>query len=57
MAGRKDREREALKTVDRLNLSTEQKQITNMEKRLVVVEGEGVGWTGSLGLVDESSYI
>ena len=57
MAGRKDREREALKTVDRLNLSTEQKQITNMEKRLVVVEGEGVGWTGSLGLVDESCYI
>ena len=23
-----------------------------MENRLVVAEGEGMGWTGSLGLVD-----
>ena len=34
-------------------------KIMDMEKTLVVVkrEGEGVGGTGSLGLVDESSCI
>ena len=37
-----------------MNLSTEKKQIMNMENRLIVAkgEGEGVGWTGSLGLED-----
>ena len=36
-----------------------QKQITDMERRLVVARGsgEGVGWTGSLGLVDADYYI
>ena len=36
-----------------MNLSTE-KKIMNLESRLVVAkgEGEGVGWIGSLGLVD-----
>ena len=35
-----------------MNLSTENK-IMNLEKRLVVSEGEGegVGWIGSLGLI------
>jgi len=28
-----------------------------MENRFVVGKGEGVGWTGSLGLVDENYYI
>ena len=34
-------------------------RITDMENRLVVAkgEGEGVGWTGSLGLVDTNYYI
>ena len=36
-----------------MNLSTE-KKIMDMKNRLVVAkgEGEGVGWTGSLGLID-----
>ena len=36
-----------------MNLSTE-KEIMDLENRLVVatVEGEGVGWTGNLGLID-----
>ena len=36
-----------------MNLSTE-KKIMDLENRLVVAkeEGEGVGWIGSLGLVD-----
>ena len=36
-----------------MNLSTE-KKIMDMENRLVVAkgEGEGVGWTGNLGLID-----
>ena len=36
-----------------MNLSTE-KKIMDLENRLVVVkgEGEGVGWIGSLGLID-----
>ena len=36
-----------------MNLSTE-KKIMDMENRLVVAkgEGEGVGWTGKLGLLD-----
>ena len=36
-----------------MNLSTE-KKIMDLEKRLVVAEGvgEGVGWNGSLGLID-----
>ena len=36
-----------------MNLSTE-KKIMDLENRLVVAkgEGDGVGWTGSLGLMD-----
>ena len=36
-----------------MNLSTE-KKLVDMENRLVVAkgEGEGVGWTGNLGLID-----
>ena len=36
-----------------MNLSTE-KKIMGMENRLVVAkgEGEGVGWSGNLGLID-----
>ena len=36
-----------------MNLSTE-KKIMDLENRLVVakVDGEGVGWLGSLGLID-----
>ena len=34
-------------------------RLTDMEKRLAVAKGEGngVGWTGSLGLVDTNYYI
>ena len=41
-----------------MNLSTKQKQITDIENRLVVADraGEGVGWTGSLGLADTNYY-
>ena len=36
-----------------INLSTEMK-IMDLENRLVVAkgEGEGMGWTGNLGLID-----
>ena len=34
-----------------MNLSTEEK-IVDLENRLVVATGEGVGWIGSLGLID-----
>ena len=29
-----------------------EKKIMDMENRFVVAEGEGVGWIGSLGLID-----
>ena len=34
-----------------MNLSTE-KKIMDMENRLVVAKGKGVGWIGVLGLID-----
>jgi len=34
-----------------MNLSIE-KKLVDLENRLMVVEGEGVRWTGSLGLID-----
>ena len=42
-----------------INLSAEQKQTHDIENRLVVAkgEGEGVGWTGRLGLVDANYCI
>ena len=41
-----------------MNFSTE-KEIMDLENRLVVAngEGEGVGWTGSLGLIDRNYCI
>ena len=42
-----------------MNLFTEQKQASNMQNRLVIAEGdrEGMGWAGSLGLVDENLHL
>ena len=34
-----------------MNLSSEEK-LMDLENRLMVAEGEGVGWTGSLSLID-----
>ena len=41
-----------------MNLSTEKKPM-DLENRLVVAKGEeeGVGWTGSLGLIDANYCI
>mgnify|MGYP007008973174 FL=1 len=41
-----------------MNLSTE-KKIMDLENRLVVAkgEGEGVGWIGSLGLIDADNCL
>ena len=41
-----------------MNLSTG-KKLTDLEKRPVVAkgEGEGVGWTGNLGLIDANDCI
>ena len=41
-----------------MKLSTE-KKLMDLEKRLVVAkgEGEGVGWTGSPGLIDADSCL
>ena len=34
-----------------MNISTE-KKLMALENRIVVAKGEGVGWTGSMGLID-----
>ena len=34
-----------------MNLSTENK-LMDLENRLVVAKGEGLGWIGNLGLID-----
>ena len=39
-----------------LNLSTK-KKIMDLENRLVVAKGEGVGWMGCLGLVDTDYFL
>ena len=41
-----------------MNLSIE-KKLMDLEKRLMVAKGEeeGVGWSGSLGLIDANYYI
>ena len=39
-----------------MNLSTEEK-LMDRENRLVIAKGEGVGWTGSLGLIDANYCI
>ena len=36
-----------------LNLSTE-KKLMDLENRLVVAKGEGVGWTWSVGLIEQT---
>ena len=40
-----------------MNLSPEKKQTHRLGELIVVAKGEGVGWTGSLGLVDANYYI
>ena len=42
-----------------MNLPTEQKQTHGHREQTCGCqgEGEGMGWTGSLGLVDANSYI
>ena len=42
-----------------MNPPTEQKKLMDVENRLAVAkgDGEGVGWTGSLGLVDANYCI
>ena len=42
-----------------MSLSNKTETFTDMDNRPVVAkgEGEGVGWTGSLGLVDATYYI
>ena len=39
-----------------MNLSID-KRIMDLENRLVVAKGEGVGWTGNLGLRDANYYL
>ena len=39
-----------------MNLATE-KKIKDLENRFVVAKGEGVGWIGSLGLIDADSCL
>ena len=41
-----------------MNLNLQNRNnLKDMEIRLVVAEGEGMGWTGSLGLIDADCYI
>ena len=40
-----------------VNLTTKQNRLTDTENRLVVVNGEAEGWTGSLGLADANYYM
>ena len=40
-----------------MNLSTELKQTHRHEKQTFGCQGGGVGWIGSLGLVDANYYI
>ena len=46
-----------LESMSQMNLYTE-KKIMDLENRLVVAkgEGEGVGWMGFLGLIDDADY-
>ena len=37
-----------------MNLSTE-KKVMDIENRLVVAKGEGVGWTGNMALIDANN--
>ena len=39
-----------------MNLSTE-KKIMDLENRLGVAKGEGVGWMGCLGLIDADYFL
>ena len=40
-----------------MNLSTEKKQTHRLEEQTCGCQGEGVGWTGNLGLVNINYYI
>ena len=42
-----------------MSLSSNRNRLSDIKNSLVVAkgEGEGVGWTGSLGLVDANYYI
>ena len=40
-----------------MNLSTEKNKLMDLENRLVITKGEGVGWMYSLGLVDANYCI
>ena len=40
-----------------VNLSTEKKQTHGLGEQMCVAKGEGVGWIGSLGLVDANHCI
>ena len=40
-----------------MNLPTEQKRTNRPGEQTYVAKGEGVGWTGSLWLVDANPYI
>ena len=40
-----------------INYLQESSKLMDMENRRVVAEGEGVGWTGSLGLKDANYCI
>ena len=54
----KHREEQSRNNRKLMNLSTE-KKIMDMENRRVVAkrEGEGVGWTGNLGLIDANQCL
>ena len=39
-----------------MNLSSG-KKLMDLEIRLIVAKGEGIGWTGSLGLTDANNCI
>ena len=39
-----------------MNLYTE-KKLMDLENRLVVAKGEGVGWTWNLGLIDTNYWL
>ena len=41
----------------RMDKYRDRNRLTDVENRLVVAKGEGVGWTGRLGLVDANDYI
>ena len=47
----------SLETTVSLRSQQNRNKLIDIENRLVVAKGEGVGWMGSLGLVDANYYI